>query len=568
MRKSISPRLKSFYSFRTLLFILFLFLFFSNALHEKYPDEFDNILGGWYILHGRFIYSGFFTHHNPVAYFIAAFIEIFSGRNFVLFRFFYTLLLFGYVWWTYTFLRKQFGRIATNFYLVFIGVAGLAATYFWGHMLLADNIAAFCLVPVFSLLVLLTAEKKTIEKKEIIFISVLTTLATLSALTYVYLALCIYGYTMYLALKQHTYKQVLVYLGILAIPYGVFLLYLILTGSLFDWFNQAIVFNGKYYAYNYPGIGQGHFVNPLKYLVIIVYNFFTNFYFLLKQVRDFNFNFPVNITLAIANIALLAYFASRKQYFMAFFAFLFLTFANVRSNPLESGERDYQSAVYIVESLFAFSFALTKLYSVLKDETVYPKKVLLSIIFFFLSLYGFFGVTFFLHYFSDRVFLKYMGEEAMINNHRVNISSVINAATTKNDYVWIGPFDFEELWHTDGKLPSKYQILLPEFAMATNIKDAMMQDFNTHKPVVMYFDKGMGIRGHIPYIYAPFFMDFLQKNYITLYGYHDGKTVYRSVEPVTVDKDIETKLYILKEDKDIVIKRLLNQGIIKKEIAK
>ena len=568
MVKQLISRLRSLWNLQTLIYLVFLFLFLINTLHEQYPDEFDNILGGWYMLHGRLIYTGFFTHHNPVAYFIAAAIELFSGRNFVIFRFLYSVVLFGYLAWTYAYFRSRFGKQLMTFYLVFIALIGLSATYFWGHMLLADNIAAYCLVPVFGLLTLLTLEKKSLERKDIAFISILTALATLSALTYVYLALTIYGYTLYYSYRTSRYTHLFSLLLSFALPYLVFMLYLLLTGSLFAWFTQAIIFNGKYYAYNYPGIGQGQFVNPLKYLVIILYNFSTNFYFLLKQVKDFNFNYPVNITLAIADIALLSYLVVKKRFTLAGVLFLVLAFANVRSNPLTSGERDYQAAVYIVTSLFALSFSLPAIYRLLKDELEKPQRMLMSIVFFFLVLYGFFGITFFIHYFNDRAYLKFMNLEPKISNHHVGISSIINAAATKNDYMWIGPFAFEELLYTNGKLPSRYHILLPEFAEDTTIKDEMMHDFEMHKPIVIYFDEGVGIRGHLPYIYAPFFINFLHKNYMTLYGYHDGKIIYRSVDPITIDKDVEAKFFILKSQKDIVIKRLLEHNIIKKGTIK
>src|SRR4051812_25119818 len=76
------------------LFALGLFLFlFINTIHESYPDECDNILGGTYILKGILPYTGFFSHHGPIAYFVAALIASFSGHSFVGFRIFYSIFL-------------------------------------------------------------------------------------------------------------------------------------------------------------------------------------------------------------------------------------------------------------------------------------------------------------------------------------------------------------------------------------------------------------------------------------------------------------------------------------------
>ena len=68
-------------------FFFFIFCILSiNALHESYPDEFDNILGGKYILSGSLLYKDYFSHHGPVAYFLSAFILLFSNGSFVIFR--------------------------------------------------------------------------------------------------------------------------------------------------------------------------------------------------------------------------------------------------------------------------------------------------------------------------------------------------------------------------------------------------------------------------------------------------------------------------------------------------
>src|SRR3989344_2656306 len=87
----LRSRVKAFISDRNNLvtigaFVLLFFLFLVNSVHESYPDEFDNILGGWYSLKGQLIYKDWFTHHAPIAYWTASLVEIFSGQSFVKFR--------------------------------------------------------------------------------------------------------------------------------------------------------------------------------------------------------------------------------------------------------------------------------------------------------------------------------------------------------------------------------------------------------------------------------------------------------------------------------------------------
>ena len=195
--KSVKTRTLSFFSKKENLiisaaFFVILFLFLTNTLHESYPDEFDNIMGGWYTLHGKMIYTGWFTHHAPVAYWLASLIELFSGQSFVKFRFFYSIFLVLLTFSGFYYLKKSFGFSKTWFYLGFLILFGIAATYFWGHMLLADSLAAILLVPVFGLLTLKMYYSKELFLKDWVFISIFSSLALLTALTFSYLVAGIY----------------------------------------------------------------------------------------------------------------------------------------------------------------------------------------------------------------------------------------------------------------------------------------------------------------------------------------------------------------------------------------
>ncbi len=543
-----------------LFFILFSFL--ANTFHEKYPDEFDNILGGWFVIHGHPLYTGFFTHHGPVAYLLAGIIEIFTRRSFVAFRIVYALFLFVFSSGIYLYFKKRFDEVSTRFYLLFLVFIGLSTTYFWGHMLLADSLSSFLLTPVVFLLTLLTLEKKNLMTKDIFLISILTSLATLAALTYIYFAAIVYLYTFFLILKEkkdvsHIAKAI----GLMAIPYGIFLIYFLLTGSLTAYITQAIIFNGKYYAYTYPGIGQGQFLNPFKQIVIISHDFFINFYLLLRQVKDLNVNFPFNITLAVADVGFLIYLCLRKKFSLALFFYLLLTFANARSNPLTSGETDYQSAVYITLSFASLAFILFAFWDYLQETLSHPKRLIASVVYIIVAIYAFFGILFVGHKFVNHVYLKYMHLEGGIKD-TPHIAPILNSLTTKNDYIWIGPFSFEELWYSNAKVPSNFIILLPEFPHIPGVTQKMMQEFNENKPLVIYFNQDQGVRGYVPYNYAPFFIDFLKENYVTVAQYKKGKTTYENTIQITGDLDIQNKLFLRKDQADVLIQKMLQLGYI------
>src|SRR3989344_5494174 len=555
-------------SFPYILFALvILFVFLVNTVHESYPDEFDNILGGWYSLQGLIIYKDWFTHHGPVPYFLSSIIEIFSGQSFVGFRLFYALFLFIFMFGSFGYLRKSIKTLSLNFYLGFILLFGIGATYFWGHMMLADNISAILLTPVYALTLLKFYNRELFSIKDFIFISVLSSLALLSSLTvvfligFLYLFLAIYYASTYQfkvrnLFNSQTYKII----SIFAIPYFVFLLYLLITGSLQDFIYQAIIFNKKYYVY-YPGSSGEVTINPLRFAIVIAQEFHNNFSSLLIQVKSFEFAFPFNISLAVVNTGLLIYLVLKRKYMLAAFVLFWLIYSNARSNPWTSRETDYQSAVYIVASLFNISFIIPTLYEELKKDLDYPKKLILSFVFILILIYSFFNFAFILRKFSYKVYDKYMGRAALIYD-RPRIAPILNAITTKEDYAMIGPFEFEANFYLNARQPSKYHILLPGMGSSEKIQQELLSDLERNKPLVIYFDRRFFILGRSPEMTGQFFLKFLEENYTTLSSYKAGNTSYKSRIPIDEKVDLETKLYIRKDLAEQTVKRLLEKDLI------
>ncbi len=562
--------LKDRRNFPLLLFaVIILFAFLANSLHEAYPDEMDNILGGWYILHGRNIYNGFFTHHGPFPYFLSAIVEILSGRSFPLFRIVYSVFLFIFTFWSFAYLRENVKRISLNFYYLFIVFFATGATYFWGHMALADNISAILLTPVFALMFLKIYTRESFLLKDFIFISILTFFALLSSLTYIYIYLAIYlilafyylqsfEFKLNRVLNKETYKIITIF----ALPFVIYLAYLLITGSLSDYLYQAVVFNKKYYVY-YPGSHGEVTVNPIRFAIIIAQNFHNNFSSLMIQARDFNFSFPFNITLAIGNTALIIYLLLKRRFGLALLTFIFIAFANARSNPLVSSETDYQSAVYILISLFNLSFILPSLYNDLNREPKYGEKILLSFLFIVVSIYSFFNFTFLLRKFADKAYTKYMGFAPAIYD-RPRIAPIINSLVDKNGYAWMGPFEFGELFYLNAKIPSKYHILLPGFGGSEKIQQEMLTEFNANKPDVIYFDSTFFILGKAPESYAHFFLNFLNNNYTNVADY-PGKIKYKSKLGSDVHFNLETKLYMRRDKAPELIEKMTSQNLIERK---
>lgn len=464
-------------------------------------------------------------------------------------------------------LKNRLGLLKARPYLYFIPVIGITATDFLGHMLLADSISGFFLTPVYVLLLLKIFYRENLKKKDFIFISVLTSLAWLSSLTYTYLIffiiICSLGYYLfYQPDKPTNKKQIWEIIGIFFAPYIIFLIYLIVTGSLSDYLYQAITFNEKYYIYNYPRpVGSSH-INPIRYAIVIAHDVILDMFTLAVQIKDFNFSYPFNVTILMANIVLLIFLLSKRNYYFAIFLALFIIYSNARSDPLTSRETDYQSAVYIMISLFNICFVIPALYKELNLNVPLGKRVILIGSFAFISIYSVFTGMYLFNLWSNKVYSKYMGTAPLIYD-RPLIAPVINSVVSSNDYMWIGPFSFEELFYANGNIPSKYQILIPDMGDSQKIQSEMISDFQAHKPKVIYFDKEFYILGRDPETYGQFFLNFLNNNYTTLSQYQNGDIKYESIPQPNIQMDLDTKLFINKDDVQSVIQKLIQSNYVK-----
>jgi len=550
------------------LFFIVFCIFSVNSLHESYPDEFDNIMGGWLNLHGELIYKDWFTHHNPFAYWLASIIEIFSGQSFVKFRFLYSIFLFLLTIGGFYYLKKTIGLDRVKFYLGFILFLAISATYFWGHMLLADSLAAFLLIPVFGLLVLKIYYKLEFTMRDVVFISIFSFLTLLTSMTFSYLVAGMYllaflNFFFYPnGIKSFKTKKLYAIL-IVGFPYLLFLIYLLVTGSLSDYIFQGIKFNQEFYIYNYPRPEGSTFVNPFRYAIVMAQDFQANFTTLLLQARDFNFTYPFNITLAVVNTGLVIFLLIKRKFLLAAFIVFCLIYSNARSNPLTSKETDYQSAVYILISLFNICFSLYIIFQDLRKEIEFPKKLIISSIFILMLIYVFFNSIYLFRLFSYKAYDKFMGFAPTIYDRPV-IAPVLNRITNEDDYVWVGPFAFEEIFYLDRKIPTNYVILLPEFAKSPKIQDKMMKDLRTNPPKVIYYDKQFGIRGSTPETYAGFFQDFIDQEYISLHELNKDGKIYASNLPKTANLDFETKLFIRNDSQDEVIQKLIENNFVSK----
>lgn len=544
------------------IFLIVLVILLLNAVHASYPDEFDNILGGWKILHGILPWTGFFSHHGAMGYFFASIITIFSGQSFVRFRFLAAIFYFAVLAISYLVLKRQNKQISVNFFFGYMLVFALGATYFWGHMFLADSLSGYFLIPAYGLLFLKIFTKTPTKRVDLILISLFSALGILVSPTYIYVVAIIdaFAFLYHFSTNKIAVKELFKVITIFVTPYLLFGLYLVITRSIPDFLFQAITYNQKYYIYNYKWATGETTLNPIRYAIIIFNNFIDSYRAVITQVKDFNFGFPYNVTVAISSLFLWVYLLTKKKYFLIGLSFFALVFSTVRGNPLETKVTDYQLSVYFMLSFFNASFLLFNLWPEIITKKEEPLKPLYWPLFVILAIYWFFNVAFLFSQFWSINYGHYMGTQPMIYD-RPRIAPVVNAIVPAQNYCWIGPFEFEEMLHLNCKLPSKYDWILPQFANSDFLKTDVVAEYDRNRADVIVYRRDYTAFGQPP-TFSAFFEAFLDKNYVLLRDI-PGFEKYRFTLTDVGDSHPDLDFNFLKEKSvDLAIK-LQSLGYIK-----
>lgn len=542
--------------------LVILVLSILNSLHAQYPDEFDNILGGYFITQGKLLYLSYFTHHGPIAYFYAAIISLLSGPSFVNFRIILSLanFLLGSLFAYY--INKKFGTFYLRLTLIIWTIITLSATYWWAHMLLSDSLAAFLLLGVFINLVFTYFNNLKFNYKDLFLNSFLLSFAVLTSLTYTYVAVILYLSILYWLFKNPIKDNLswLKIIGIFALPFLIFTIYLLLTGSVNEYYYQSIYYNKKYYVKLTDG---SELNNPIRHMIIIFSDFIDRYRALLASVKDLNLGNPLNTTLALANTTLIIYLLIIKRIKLAIFMFLVLVYLTTRADPFQSKETDYQSLPYDYFSIFNSLFVIVLLNDYLKKTLSYTAKLVLSSLYLLLVLLCFFSIWFLFNKSFEKLYAKFMGTQPLIYD-RPAIAGNLNKILSPDDYYYIGPFDFEEHLYMKAKPPSRYLIALPGMDHSEKIKLEILEDLKINRPKVIVFNIDDKIYSQDP---GRFILDYIKDEYFTLdsLNYPD-KTIdiHQNSFGNQQKYSLSRHFFFDKNKKDEILETLIKEGWISK----
>jgi len=550
------------------LFAVILLLFVVNSQYVAYPDEFVNILGGKFILEGKIPYRDFFDHHLPGAWYLSALILLFSFGSFVKFRFLWGVVQFLILFFVGRFIQKR-NKELFSFYLGFFLIYPIITMYYWTHLFIADGIAFLFFSSLLWMLLVESYQKET-KLRTAIYLSLANFIFVFSSLTYIYIALLFYvwiGILLIKSLGSHSrtfdklsvnsggnpVKNILLFIIISVVPYLLYGLYLLISNSWREFYISNFVYNTTLYI-SVPNYTMGHFFNPFKFALTIIYNFFQSYIPLLVRIKEFNLYFPVDLVLALSTF-LLAVFLLKEKPLFGILYFLILSFSAPRSNLMKIGETDYQSGLFIAIGTISFFFLLWRYKYI--QFVFEPLEIIRKFLVALVVLYGIFAGLFLVQNSYNKFYLRHTQKMPSIYDHAPT-ALFINEVLGKGDYYWVGPYEpQEEFFVKQAMLPGKFPTLLPQFRESEYFSSKFIEQFEAHMPKIIMYKHEASIFGTPAMEFGKFFTDWMEGRYISIENIK-GTTVLKSPETFTMRSDI----YLLKSEKDILMKKMSEKGYV------
>jgi len=191
----------------------------------------------------------------------------------------------------------------------------------------------------------------------------------------------------------------------------------------------------------------------------------------------------------------------------------------------------------------------------------YSQTILLTVVMVIVWVYVVFALFLLADKFGEKVYLKYMGQQPLIYD-RPEVAPILNRITTKDDFVWVGPFAFHELLYLNAKNPSKYHWFLPQSEAFGRFKEGIINDLTIKRPKVIVFEKGYTNFGKRAEEWNYPITDFLSKNY---FSFEQLSTLgYVSKAPAVMHFDFTQTYYFDNNRREEIINDLVSTGLIEK----
>lgn len=548
--RTILERITSYSKNRwDVVMIAFSFLFFLiNSNYVAYPDEFVNLLGGQSINQGAIPYLGFFDHHLPLAWYLAAVFLKFSFGKFLLFRVLWAIFVFLCLTGVSQWIRRHHVDLYI-YYLIFMVFYPVMGVYFWFHLYLADSLAILFFSMTFWMLLAQTLSKK-VSFKAVLMTSFLTFCLLFSSLTFLYLAMVLYIWQ--IILIGWNLRKLAIFAGISALPYAIFTLFIFVTGAFKDFYFSNVVYNTNLYI-SIPNYTRGHFFNPLKFALTLIFNFYNDYFPLLSKIKYLDLYLPIGVLAGLGTLVLLLLLLWRFLPFGVLFFFV-LSFSAPRSTVKNYNETDYQGALFLVFGLISSLIALYLIRKIRStDVLVHDLARLVQAL---ITVFMFFSFIFLLQNTYNKSFQRYIQKIPNVQNYSFTAQFV--DTLIGNDYYWMGPFmPDHEFFVKQAKLPGKYPTLLPQFRENDHLKQTFIEQFEKNPPQIIIYQQTASIFGTPAIEFGKFFLDWMSDKYTQVEDI-PGINVLRSPS----DFNLKSDLYLRNSSRDQLLQKLRLEGYI------
>ncbi|NTU73816.1 hypothetical protein HGB07_06675, partial [Candidatus Roizmanbacteria bacterium] len=499
-------------------------------------------------LGGGIPYRDFFDHHLPFAWYFAAILLKLSFGSYIGFRFLWALIAFLSLLSLGVWIRRTLPDLY-KYFLVFAVLYPLMGVYFWFHLYLADSLAVLFLSLSFWILIVETMLAKR-SLKVLGIASFFTFSMIFSSLTYVYLGGVFYAWMFYLTGWKP--RQLIKLLAITLVPYFVFLLFLVLTGSWDEFYFSNVVYNTVHYI-SMPNFERGVHFNPVKFAVTLFYNFYSNYVPLLMKIKEVNMYLPIGVLGGIGTLSLCVLLFARNVP-LGFLYFAALSFSAPRSNVQLANETDYQMSVFLV---FGFISALVALYLLQKVKThnifIYDSRRVVQLALAFLLVFSVIPLA---KNTYDKFYMRYTQKMPSIKDYSYASQFIDNLVG--NNYFWYGPYEPDnEFFVKTARLPGKYPTLLPQFSEDEYMKTDFISQFEAHPPEIIIYKHDSSIFMRPALQFGKFFLDWMNDKYTSVENIK-GVTVLRSPSEFNLGSD----LYLLNKDESKLLQKLRDQSYI------
>lgn len=242
------------------LMLLALLILMQYRTYRPFLDESDNFLGGKILSRGGVIYKDYISQHMPGMYYIVGIIVKLGFTEIQEIRTCFYLLIF--LSWIVMYFRYKniFSLwIIPTFVFMYLSMFSISK----GHTLLAEQIEIIAFMVIMCELFLFFKTKK-LKLSSTIFISISTWLAIVCAMTAVWTIffMALIFIIIYIEQlkssenKKNIMNEIIRTSVIIAIPFIIWMVYLLKTNSVEEWFYQAYKFNQEVYGkyVNFSGI--------------------------------------------------------------------------------------------------------------------------------------------------------------------------------------------------------------------------------------------------------------------------------------------------------------------------